>query len=311
MQIGILEKKDFSVEAIKNLKKIGKVSFFNDKNLHIFLKNKDIIFTRLKYFIGKDFLKSAEKLKIICTPTTGLNHLDLKEISMKNIKIISLKGEYKFLSEIRATPEHAFGLTLSLLRNYKKAFLNENNNDWNRDILKGFEIYNKNIGIIGFGRIGKILSKYFLSFGANVCFYDINTKIKKLSGSRRINNLNNLIKKSDIVLLCVDYSQQNDKFFDKKYIDLLKSKYFINIARGELIDEDYLLKKIRNNYFKGIALDVIKNENNKNNLNKFLKLIKNRNFILTPHIGGATYESMIRTELFITQKLFKLLNGKC
>lgn len=303
MQIGILEKKDFSVEAIKNLKKIGKVSFFNDKNLDIFLKDKDIIFIRLKYFIGKDFLNLAKKLKVICTPTTGLNHLDLKEIEKRNIKIVSLKGEYKFLSEIRATPEHAFGLTLSLLKNYNKAFLNGANNDWNRDVLKGFEIFKKNVGIIGFGRVGKILSKYFLSFGASVYFYDVNKKIKDQGGARSVNSLNNLIKKSDIVLLCVDYSEKNDKFFNKKYIDLLKNKYFINIARGELIDENYLLKKIRDNYFKGIALDVIANENGRNNLNKFLKLTKNRNFILTPHIGGATYESMHKTENFITIKL--------
>lgn len=309
MQIGILEKKDFSIEAINNLKKIGKVSFFNNKNLDTFLKDKDIIFIRLKYFIGKDFLNLAKELKVICTPTTGLNHLDLKEIEKRNIKIISLKGEYKFLSEIRATPEHAFGLTLSLLKSYKKAFLNGSNNDWNRDVLKGFEIFKKNVGIIGFGRVGKILSKYFLSFGANVYFYDVNKKIKERAGVKGINNLNNLIKKSDIVLLCVNYSEKNDKFFDKKYIDLLRDKYFINISRGELIDENYLLKRIGDDYFKGIALDVIANENGSNNLNKFLKLTKNRNFILTPHIGGATYESMHKTENFITIKLWEYLNN--
>jgi len=309
MQIGILEKKDFSIEAIKNLKKIGKVSFFNNKNLDTFLKDKDIIFIRLKYFIGKDFLNLAQKLKVICTPTTGLNHLDLKEIEKRNIKIVSLKGEYKFLSEIRATPEHAFGLTLSLLKNYNKAFLNRNNNDWNRDILKGFEIFKKNVGIIGFGRVGKILSKYFLSFGASVYFYDVDKKIKERGGVKSINSLNNLIKKSDIVLLCVNYSEKNDKFFNKKHIDLLKDKYFINISRGELIDENYLLKRIGDDYFKGIALDVIVNENGNNNLNKFLKLTKNRNFILTLHIGGATYESMHKTENFITIKLWEYLNN--
>jgi len=307
MQIGILEKKGFSPQALRILKKIGKVVYFDEKNIHSFIQDKEIIFIRLNCFIGKEFLNFAPKLKFICSPTTGLNHVDVEELKNRNITLVSLRGEHKFLSFIRATPEHALGLTLSLLRNYKYAFLNTENKEWGRDRFKGYEIYNKNAGIIGFGRLGKILAKYFSSFGANVFFYDINSDVKPCFGAKKINNLGKMIKKCKIILLCASYSEEYSRFLDKKYIDLLKNKYFINVSRNELLDENYLIKKIKSNFFKGIALDVITNETGKNNLNRLIKLTKNRNFILTPHVGGATHESMQKTELFIVSKLFDLL----
>ena len=85
MRIGILEKGDFSQKALNSLNKIGGVEFFDGKNLKSFIRNKEIIFIRLNYFIGKKVLESAKKLKFICTPTTGLNHLDLEEIKKRNI----------------------------------------------------------------------------------------------------------------------------------------------------------------------------------------------------------------------------------
>jgi D-3-phosphoglycerate dehydrogenase / 2-oxoglutarate reductase len=304
VQIGILESKDFSTEAIKKLSNIGEVSVFEDKDISNFIANKEVLFIRLKYFIGKEILNHTTKLKYICTPTTGLNHIDLKECEDRGITIISLKGEVEFLSTIRATPEHTFGLILSLLRNYKKAFLNQENNEWNRELYKGFELYGKNIGIIGLGRVGKILTKYFSAFDANVHFYDIDTTIQNYITQRQ-QNIKELIVKNDIVILCASYSIESEKFFDKKYIDLMEGKFFINIARGELIDEEYLLKAIKKGRFKGVALDVIANETSQNNLNKFLELSEKNNLIVTPHIAGATYESMWKTEDFICQKLYK------
>ena len=274
-----------------------------------FIKNKDVIFTRLNYCIDKNFLRFSRNIKFICTPTTGLNHLDLKEIGRRKIKVVSLKGEEKFLSSIRATPEHTLGLALALMRNYKCAFLNKNNNKWERDLFKGYEIYDKNIGIIGFGRVGMILARYLHALGAKVLFYDAKSNIRRILGVKRAINLEKMIKNSDLVFLCASYSEENHGFFGKKLINLLKNKYFINTARGELVDEKYLIKKIKANFFKGVALDVIANEKRKNNLKEFIKLTVNKNFILTPHIAGATYESMEKTEVFLTEKLKKIISN--
>ena len=307
MQIGILEAKDFSTRVINDLSSVGKVKIFQNDKLDIFLKDTEVLFIRLKYFIDKDFLTLCKKLKYICTPTTGLNHIDLSECKKRDIKIISIKNETDFLFTIRATPEHTFGLVLSLLRNYKNAFLSKENSLWDRERYKGYELYENSIGIIGFGRVGKILSKYFKVFSSKVYFYDIDDSIKEIENAKRLNSIEELIKTTNIIILSASYNNSSYQFFNKTYIDMLEKKYFINTARGELIDEDYLLEKIKEDYFCGVALDVIQNEQLNNNLDRFLELQKNKNLIITPHISGATYNSMHKTEEFVFEKLKEVL----
>ncbi|MFX1384660.1 MAG: NAD(P)-dependent oxidoreductase [Promethearchaeota archaeon] len=291
---------------------MGKVDFLSNKNkVDNFIKDKNILFIRLGYYIDRSFLEMARKLEYLCTPTTGLNHIDLNYIEERGIKIISLRNESDFLSNIRATPEHTFGLVLSLLRNYNYSFLKSRKQTWDRDKYWGHEIYGKKIGIIGFGRIGKLLAKYFNAFDSQISFYDIDINIDSVYNAKRANSIELLIKKSDIIILCVSYNVQNDKFFDKRYIDLLKNKYFVNTSRGELIDEDYLIKKIEEDHFKGIALDVISDEiNYKNNLKKFLELAEKKKIIITPHIAGATFESIQTTEEFIVEQLITKIMKK-
>ena len=304
MQIGIIEPNGFSNKAVKKISNIGSIEFFDNKNLRLFLNDKEIIFIRLKYYIGKNFLDLSKELKYICTPTTGLNHIDLDECIKRDIKIISLKGEHEFLSTIRATPEHTFGLVLALLRKYKTAFLSKNNDKWDRDKYKGFELFENKIGIIGFGRVGKILSKYFKAFDAKVYFYDIDGSVQSVNDAIKASSIVELVDKTNVIILCASYTEGKTDEFDKKFIDLLKNKYFINTARGELLDESYLIKKIKEGYFKGIAIDVIQSEQSKdNNLKQFLRLVETNNFIVTSHIAGATFGSMHRTEEFIADKL--------
>ena len=306
MQIGIIEPQDFSLRALTFLSDLGNVSKFESGKIEDFLVDKDIIFVRLNYYFDTHILSNANKLKYICTPTTGLNHLDLDYLRKKNIKVISLKGEFEFLSDIRATSEHTFGLILSLLRNYKNAISTTKEN-FSRDLYKGDEIFNNSIGIIGFGRIGILLAKYIEAFNGNCFFYDTDTTIKEIYGAKRLNSVEQLISKCNVITLCASYEVTSNKFFNKAYIDLLKDKFFINTSRGELINEKYLLKKIKENFFKGIAIDVIRDESKENNnLDEFLNIDKSINFIITPHIAGATFTSMKRTEEFIVGKLKQL-----
>jgi D-3-phosphoglycerate dehydrogenase / 2-oxoglutarate reductase len=306
VQIAILEPKDFSQKALNELSSIGFVEKYNNENLDEFLFNKEVLFIRLSYRIDRDFLNKLNKINYICTPTTGLNHIDMEECNKRKIKVISLEGEYDFLTSIRATPEHTFGLVLSLLRNYKKAFLSNSNYHWDRERCKGFELFGSSVGIIGFGRVGKILSKYFNAFNTKIFFFDVNDSIEGTDIALKLSSIEELIEKCDIVILSSSYDKNNDSFFNKSYIDLLHNKYFINTARGELINEDYLLKKIKENFFKGVALDVIRNEQVKNNLKELIHLTDTQNLIITPHISGATFSSMQRTEEFIVNKLLKI-----
>ena len=145
----------------------------------------------------------------------------------------------------------------------------------------------------------------------NCFFYDSDLSINSVHGAIKMSSLEELITKSDIICLCASFEINNRNFFNKKYIDLLENKYFVNSSRGELVDELYLIDKIKKDFFKGVAIDVIENESKqKNNLNEFYSIDETLNFIMTPHIAGATFTSMKRTEDFITKKLINLIDDK-
>jgi len=118
MHIGILESERFSSEALAVLQTMGTVSCLDEIDVASFVTDKEVLFVRLQYRIDKTFLDYAPALRFICSPTTGLTHIDIGELHKRGITLISLKGEHAFLRTVRATPEFTFNLILSLLRNY-------------------------------------------------------------------------------------------------------------------------------------------------------------------------------------------------
>ena len=310
MKIGILEPLNFSKEALNILSKIGEVDIFSGKNLDEFIKEKEILFIRLNFILDKEFLKKAKNLKIICSPTTGNNHIDMQFIKKNNIKLIYLKGHKKFLKKIVATPEHTLGLIISLLRNYKNAFLSIKDKSWNRNNFIGEEILGNTIGIIGLGRVGYILANYISYMGGKVVWFDKNNvRFKKNWIQAR--SLTHLISSSKVICLCANFEFGQDPILSYKYLKLMENKYLINTSRGELIDENALIKLIKKDKFSGVALDVICNENKDNNLKKWERIYaEGKNLIITPHIAGATFYSMHKTEVYITNLLIKYINQK-
>jgi D-3-phosphoglycerate dehydrogenase len=97
----------------------------------------------------------------------------------------------------------------------------------------------------------------------------------------------------------------------KREIDALSGRYFINSSRGELVDEPTLISALRDNKLAGAAVDVITDENGENHLSEWVALLPYRNIIVTPHIGGATVDSMARTELFMATKLKASISALC
>lgn len=309
MRIGILEGTGFSPRALEKLADLGSTAIFDGKSLPIFLSDKNVLFVRLKYRIDATFLKDAPVLKILCSPTTGHTHLDKQALADKGVTVISLRGEDEFLKRIRATPEHTLGLMLALLRRYRKAFIDSTNRHWDRDMCRGDEIFGMRVGLIGMGRVGQIVAEYLRAMGACIAYIDPNTD--ELDPSyKQFHDIRELIEWSQLVCLCASYNDNDPIIIDKDNIKRLKNRYFVNTARGELVDEAALLEAVRNGALKGVATDVIANENGLNRLDEWLSIAGQHNVIVTPHIGGATSASMNATEEFVLEKLLRQLS-KC
>lgn len=270
------------------------------------------IIVRLGHKIDKDLFDHAEQLKVIVSATTGLNHIDISEAKSRGITILSLKGETDFLETVTATAEHTIGLMLSLIRHTPHAYNSVMDGTWDRNLFKGHDLYGKTLGIIGYGRLGKLVAKYATAFGMAVIAYD--TKDIPHDETVESASLNEVLSRSDIITLHASYSPENERFIDKTCFEKMKKgAVFINTARGEIIDEQALLDALKTKHLSGAALDVISNEQallsvsiSDNPLYKYAR--KYNNLILTPHIGGATYDSMYKTEIFMAHKLIKFFD---
>lgn len=308
VKILITESENYSKEAIKILESTGKVYKKNltYKNLLKQISEYDVIVTKLGINFDKAILSEARKLKIIASPTTGLNHLDQDYLKKRKVQILSLKGEKEFLETISATAELNFGLIIALMRNLKLAIDDVKLGNWNRKNFVGPELQKKTIGIIGLGRIGRKLAFFCESFGMKVIYFD---KVVNEAYFKKIKSLKSLVSQSDIISLNISSEVKNKNFINKDIISSFKKgSYFINTSRGFLIDENYLANSLKEKRINGVALDVLSKEYSNLKKNKFFKLMnEGYNVIITPHIGGASFESMKLTEIFIAKKIKKVI----
>lgn len=271
----------------------------------------DGIITKLGYVINETHIAQQNGLKFIASSTTGLNHIDVNAAQKYGVEIISLKGEYQFLSSIKSTAEHTWLLILSLIRNFVPAYKSVvEHGEWNRTSFMADELDGGTIGIIGYGRLGKIISNYAKAFGMKVLVNDI----KDIDASIPNTPLHELISKADVVVLMIDFNEKNIGFWDSlKFASMKPSSYFINTSRGELVNEQDLLDVLVNKKIKGAAVDVLNGDSgwtkkcdSGNPLIEYAK--NNNNLLITPHMGGYGKQSIFRTRQFISEKIIKYIS---
>tara|TARA_Y100001958_G_C21248263_1_gene580768 strand:+ start:8460 stop:9404 length:945 start_codon:yes stop_codon:yes gene_type:complete len=309
-----LEPKDYSSKAINLLNEVGYVISFNglDHDMYDKIGTSDVIITRLKYQINKNFIDRSPNLKYILTATTGLDHIDLEYAKKKTIKVISLNGETKFLSDIHATAEHTWAILMSLIRNLNNAYNDVKNGNWNRDDFKGQELNNKVLGVMGGGRIGQKIFRYAKAFNMKVICYDPHVD-NFPDYVKKVNNFQDFLKASQILTLHIPLNKRTKNIIGYDELRLLpKGGILINTSRGGVIDEDALVQIMLEKHLFGCALDVVKDER-VHEVRKISKLFdyqkKFDNILITPHIAGATKESMEKTEIFIVNKFLKDLRA--
>jgi D-3-phosphoglycerate dehydrogenase len=256
------------------------------------IKKFDYLFTnpnKTKIFLGYENLKKC-KLKAICTASTGTTHIDKDFLIKKNIKLISITREKKILKKLTSTSELAFGLTLDAIRNISVSSLSVKNNNWNYEPYIGRMMSNLKVLIIGYGRLGKMYSKYALAFGCEVYVYDPYVKIKN-SKLKIIKKLEKMVSMADVLTLHIPADKINYNFLNHRIFKLMKKEVIIiNTSRGEIVNEVALLNFLRKNLKAKYFTDVLNNEINykKNKLIKYCK--KSDQVVITPHIGGMTVE---------------------
>jgi D-3-phosphoglycerate dehydrogenase len=297
------------------LAELGSVEYVECSDQHAFLgalgaRPYDVVLVRLGLVVDARALESAPALKWIVTPTTGLDHIDVAAAEQRAVEIISLQGETAFLESIRSTAEHTWGLLLSLLRRIPAAHADVLAGHWRREPFLGEELNGKSLGIIGCGRLGRMVARYGLAFGMRVHAYDHDpANVRAAPAGTTPASLDELLATSDVVSLHLPLTAETRGFLSRKRIALMKSgAVLINTARGELVDEQALLDALRDERLSGAALDVLGGEaewaargGGSHPVIEFGR--DHPTLLITPHIGGYGRQSITSTRMFVARKL--------
>ncbi len=267
----------------------------------------DILIVRLQKRIDKAILRRFPRLKMIISATTGTDHLELEALQSAGIELVSLREHSNFLKTIPSTAEFTWGLICTLIRNIPAASKDVSLGNWNRDKFRGLQLSNRKIGIIGLGRVGEMIAKYANAFDMKVGYYDPSV-VSSLY--LRYSSLDELLETCDIITIHVHLHK--DTYHLLNHINLPKVKkgcLLINTSRGNVWDEEALVDVFNTGRISGIAADVLADELNEIHKSALWRLQqKYNNVIITPHIGGATFDAMWSCEEYLASYVVNLFN---
>jgi D-3-phosphoglycerate dehydrogenase len=305
----IAESSSFSAEALRVLEDCGNVVLadLDRSSLLSSVPDADILWVRLRNRIDREVFQAARRLRVIATPTTGLNHIDGIEAERRGMHIISLRGETEFLQNIFATAEHTMALILGSLRHLPAAHQHVIHGGWNRDLFVGRELHGKTAGVIGYGRVGRMIAGHLRAFGMRVLATDLPSRMgNQCEDGIELVPLDELLKKSDLVTLHIPLMEGTKRFLGaREFSKMKRGVFFVNTSRGEVVDEAALLLALENGTVGCAALDVLNDENSSGMMDNPIVqyALTHNNVLITPHIAGCTVESRSKTEVFLATRV--------
>tara|TARA_B110000858_G_scaffold35093_1_gene39229 strand:- start:588 stop:1538 length:951 start_codon:yes stop_codon:yes gene_type:complete len=259
------------------------------------------------YKIDKELLEGTN-VKLINTCSTGMNHIDVNYCNKNNIKIYSLTKDMNLINNLPSTSELAFGLMLSLLRKIPQGQKHVSEYGWDYTQFMGRQVKDLKVGIVGYGRLGKMMYNFCKAFGADVMVYDPYIK-EQLTDSFLLNHwcssLEQLFEFSDVVSLHVHVTDETKYIINKDLFGSIKKDcYIINTSRGEIVNENDIVEGLESGIITGYGTDVIENEFDNLNDSPIIKSMnKGENIIITPHVGGMTIEGQTKAYDWAVNKL--------
>jgi D-3-phosphoglycerate dehydrogenase len=271
----------------------------------------DVLIVRLGHVIDRKVIEAGLRLKAIVTPTTGLDHIDLGYATSMGITVLSLQGEVDFLRSVTATAEHTWALLLALIRRVVPATASVLRGEWRRDLFKGHQLAGKQLGLVGLGRLGQRVACFGQAFQMRVRAFDPYVDAWP-EGVERAPTLEDLLRTSDVISLHLPLNDKTRGIIGRAEFRLMpEGTLLLNTSRGAIMDEEALVGALRSRHLGGAGLDVLVDETEPGlGQSALLRYAASHdNLLVTPHLGGATYESMEATEIFMAQKLAAALNG--
>jgi D-3-phosphoglycerate dehydrogenase len=310
VRILVAEPEGFSARAVEVLSQVGDVELrcVPADAVSDALRAYDVFWFRLGYQLRGPVLPERPRCRVLATPVTGLDHVDLDGCRARGIRVVSLRGETEFLRGVRATAELTVGLALALLRRIPVAFDAVRGGRWTRDPFRGRELFGKTAGIVGMGRLGTLVAGYLRAFGTDVVGYDPRPDFPA-AAARRAASLDELLAVSDLVSVHVTYGPSTVHLIGPAQLAAMKpGTILVNTSRGGVVDDAAVLEALRLGRLAGAALDVLDGEPAIGADHPLVAYARSHdNLLIVPHIGGNTWESFEKTEIFLAGRVVEAL----
>lgn len=267
------------------------------------IKDKDGLICLLTDKIDAEVIDAGKKLKIIANYAVGYNNIDIEEATRRKIPVTNTPG---VLTE--TTADLTFALILSGARRIVEAdrFLRDGKfMGWEPMLFLGSDVYDKTLGIVGFGRIGRAVAKRAKGFDMKTLYYEpkrLPAEIENEYGAE-YRNLDDLLKESNFITIHTPLTESTHHLISEREFSLMKkSAYLINVARGSIIDEKALVNALKKKKIAGCALDVFEREPEIES-----ELINMPNTVLVPHIGSASIETRTNMAMIAAENIIAVL----
>lgn len=290
-----LSEEGFSVELVKHS--------LPEEELIEHIKGVHVLGIRSKTQVTQKVLDAANKLMVVGAFCIGTTQIDLEYSKKKGVVVFNAP-----YSNTRSVVELAIGQIIMLMRNIFTRSTEIHNGEWNKTAANSREVRGKNLGIVGYGNIGKQMSVLAEAMGMRVYYYDVADQLA-LGNAVKCNTLEDLLSISDVVTLHIDDNKANKNFIGEREINQMKDgAMLINLSRGFVVDIDALAEALKNGKLGGAAIDVYPSEPRSNG--EFSTPLQGLpNVILTPHIGGSTEEAQRDIADFVPNKIMDYINS--
>lgn len=252
--------------------------------------------------VTADVIEAAPNLKVIGRAGIGLDNVDIPAASKRGIVVMNTPE-----GNTITTAEHTVAMMMALSRNIPQATSSLKEGKWEKKTLQGRELYNKTLGLIGAGKIGRIVADRAKGMKMKVIVFDPYIKPEALEKlDLEPVSFEELLQKSDVITIHTPKTDETLNLINKETIaKMRKGTMLINCARGGIVNEDDLYEALKSGYLGGAALDVFGQEPPGN-----IKLMSLPNFICTPHLGASTREAQDNVAVDVAEQIVAyLLHG--
>lgn len=291
-----------TVDALGDAVEVRWVDGPNRPELLEAVADADALLVRSATTVDKDVLDAAKNLKIVGRAGVGLDNVDIDAATEQGVMVANAPT-----SNIHSACEHAISLLLSTARQIPAADATLREGEWKRSSFKGVEIFDKTIGIVGFGHIGQLFAQRLAAFETTIIAYDPYANPARAAQLNvELVELDELMSRSDFVTIHLPKTKETAGMFDAELLaKSKKGQIIINAARGGLVDEQALADAIDSGHIRGAGFDVYATEPCTDS-----PLFQRPEVVVTPHLGASTVEAQDRAGTDVADSVLKALAGE-